>query len=236
MRYALAVALLGVLCVPSYCSADGTEPDRAHSIVPGAFAAQVELKTEPDTAFEDGLNLAFKHQRWERSALRLGVHYRWRSLDESRAQNFFPETGTESVGSRGREEHFWSLAFDLLWIRYAEPGKLVNIYWGLGPSGGYSSSDGVLDNDTGDPALFAQTQSRAATTWFVGGTALLGIEWFAIERASLYMEYRTSLEYSSRSDDVSSQRINGDRTVEDIDRELWSVSSSAVLIGLAAYF
>ena len=72
--------------------------------------------------------------------------------------------------------------------------------------------------------------------WFVGGTALLGIEWFAVEKVSLYMEYRASLEYSSLSGEDDRQRDPDYRIVEHKDRESWRVNSSSVLVGLAAYF
>jgi opacity protein-like surface antigen len=236
MKYALAIALLLVLLMPNCSTADSDAPDRAHSIVRGAYSAQVDLKTEAYPISQSGLNVAFKRHGGERSALRLGVHYRWRHQDESRDQNFFSETDGELVGFRGAERSYWRLAADLLWIGYPAPGKLVNLYWGLGPSGGYSSGKTVLQDRREGRFTYEYSSTSTEDTWFVGGTALLGIEWFAIEKVSLYMEYRASVEYSSLSGEDERQGASGDRVLEHKDRESWEMNSSAVLIGLAAYF
>ena len=236
MRYALAAALLLALLIPNRSNADGDAPDRAHSIVRGAYSAQVDIKTEPYGISQSGLNVAFKRHGGEHSALRLGVHYRWRHQNESRDQEFFSETDGELAGFREAESSYWRLAADLLWIGYPAPGKLVNLYWGLGPSGGYSSGKSVLQDRREGPVPYASSSTSTEDAWFVGGTALLGIEWFAIEKVSLYMEYRASVEYSSLSGEDERQGNTGDRIVENKDRESWGTNSSAVLVGLAAYF
>ncbi len=234
MRY--ATALLLTLFIPSSSTANSDGPDRAHSIVSGAYSAQVELKTEPLSSWGSSLNVAFKRHGGERSALRLGVHYRWRRDEVSRNRNYFSETDGEWVGFSGTESSYWRLAFDLLWIKYPAPGKLVNLYWGLGPSGGFSSGNDTREDSREGPTPFASSESRTEDTWFAGGAALLGIEWFAIEKVSLYMEYRASLEYSSLSGETERQESDGDLFTENRDREYWLMRSSAVLVGLAAYF
>jgi hypothetical protein len=76
---------------------------------------------------------------------------------------------------------------------------------------------------------------RALEVWTIGGKALVGLEWFVVERVGLYMEYRARVAYSSESGEDYSGF--DDNTVDGtVDGSRWDLDSNAVLVGLSAYF
>ena len=237
MRLAAMISVLFLLL--PFASATGQTEDedsgRPNSLAAGMSAVQFVIKAEPYYGFGSGVEFAVKRHHSDGGALRFGIGLRWDQYDRTEEGiRSRPPSGDAAYTNRVEDE-FWSVGGDLLWIGYPLRGGLVNLYWGLGPTGGYAKSKFRGERSVEDPDAAQILDVRALEVWTIGGKALVGLEWFVVERVGLYMEYRARVAYSSESGEDYSGF--DDNTVDGtVDGSRWDLDSNAVLVGLSAYF
>jgi len=119
-------------------------------------------------------------------------------------------------------------------IHYPHPQASAKFFWGIGPRVDYSYSKD--DYKTVDSGSTLQDRKTRTTSWGVGLSGVLGVEWFANSSISLLAEYGSSAlyTYSKRTQDESIGPSSGPH-VEQKSRT-FTFSPSSVKFGLSVYF
>ena len=237
MRFATMIGVLFLLLPLTSATAQPADEDagRPNSLAAGMSAVQFVIKAEPYYSFSSGVEFAVKRHHADGGALRFGLELRWDQYDRTEEGIRSRPPDGEAAYTDRVEDEFWSVGGDLLWIGYPLRGGLVNLYWGLGPTGGYAKGEFRGERSSEGPDGIETLNVRTLEVWTIGGKALVGLEWFVVERVGLYMEYRARVAYSSESgEDFSGFNDNAEDGT--VDGSRWDLESNAVLVGLAAYF
>lgn len=237
MRLVVLIGVLSMLLPVASASGqpENEGPARPNSLEAGMTAVQFVIKAEPFRSFASGIEGAVKRHHSDGGALRLGFAFNWSNNEFSEEDEFSDPVNGDAVYTSRSVDDYWTISADLLWIGYPIRGGLVNLYWGLGPTAGFGKRDFTRERFAADAESSDRLDERSSDLWTVGAKGLLGAEWFAVERISLYLEYRAWVTYSS--EDGKSVSTYGDQTRQStLDGSRWRVDSNAVLAGLAAYF
>jgi hypothetical protein len=221
MRRTLFLLVVFMLVTAGLSAAQ--EDERANSLTAGSWALMFGISENFTLDPFTGGSLSVKRHFSDKSALRAGIDFGVGS-SENTAEN----TATTPVQQTRNNDH---RAFQLegLYQRYTSPGRPINFYWGAGAYGGYSSRT--------REALVDSTFTRNETTSYsVGATGLLGVEFFAARAIGIHAEYRGNLGYSWSESVAKRERPGATPGDLRIDAYGWSFGGGYLRFGLSAYF
>jgi hypothetical protein len=221
--------ILVLLCPPIYAQDEQSDSGKArNSLRPGVWALQFRIDDNFTLSSFQGALISLKHHRSAKSAFRLGVNLNLRAFEDD---GWFVTTRNDTIISEGRADHYestQSIQLDFQYVRYPNPNSRLNLFIGIGPlvSFGQHHRDAVSASRRRETKL---------TTWGVGASGQLGVEWFAITRISFHAEYGFEVEYLWT--EAEGHFLDGDtRTVDNSEGQSISFRQRSLLFGLSAYF
>lgn len=198
----------------------------------GRWALQFELGTYINTSFLKNVEISLKPQLSRSSAIRLGTSVDL--YDRSGESNEFLVAGEDNSSSVG-------FIVDLNYIHYINPEERVCFYFGIGPlyEYDYNKYDNVNANSSNGYTFKFEYHTSKKEIYY-GGTGLLGMEWFLIERISLIAEYNLAVKYG-KSDETRTNistyaQEPTEYDVKIINSNIVVFQFNIVKLGLSVYF
>ena len=208
------------------------------ALMKGAQALQFKIYSHFTLSGFSGSTLSYQRFLKDRFALRIGltlesVH---RNTDESVS---YYEGEIEEWYDGGADlvyyDHDYSLAAQVLWYSGGPP---VSLYYGGGLRFDYASSrdDHTSYYDSPD-GLLVRFRTYEGSSWGLGLTGTVGVQWLVTSFIALHAEYGLSLMYGSGSRSVTStEEPSGDEYRESSEWTSPELRSHGVLFGLSVYF
>jgi len=225
--------LLFLICLNAAAAAQGDRRD--NSIKKGVWALQFQITNNFTLSSFDGSVLSAKYHLSKTRALRLGLGVDLVLVDsddrvvDTRADTLSAEFSEEADSDR------WGFELNLQYLFYPIPDGNIHLFFGAGPLLGYDRVDSEITRSSIDSFSELLTATNKTSSWSVGVSSVLGVEWFAAKQISILAEYGLSLRYQW----IESSRMNvaNDRTLtHDEERDTFTVNASAVRFGLSVYF
>ncbi|MEO8512770.1 MAG: hypothetical protein ABI543_04375 [Ignavibacteria bacterium] len=220
----------------SIISISYTQPKDAetfnNSLKSGKWAAQFELGTYINPSYFKSVELSIKPQLSRSSAFRLGV---------SINMNSSAGNSTDDLILGPLESKNTDLGLGLNYIQYLKSTGSVCFYIGFGPLYEYSESKtDYFNSDIYYGGNYSYETHASSRTWYAGGTAILGVEWFLVERISLLAEYNMVYKkgiYTSTETEKSYSLYNPTYIhVRNKNADVSAFQLNIVKLGLSAYF
>jgi hypothetical protein len=213
--------------------------DPPNSLKAGARALLLDIKPEPSSSATLSVGGALKLHSGDGTGTRVGFLVDWLRRDEDLARSIV-EPPEDPVDQNGTLEYrSWSIGVDVMHFWYPVRGGLVNLYWAVGPTASYRKTEADEERENPGADDYSQDYWNTQDSWTFGAKGLLGVEWFAVERVSLYAEYRAWVAYRTANGERTTQYTYAGESqtiTETIDIRGWSADANAVLVGVAAYF
>lgn len=205
---------------------EASEPK--NSLRAGVWALQFRINNNFTLGGFQGGVISLKHHRSARSAFRLGLTLGFTADDDDES---FVMTRNDTViaeGQQDRRNNGQNVRLDLQYVRYPNPGSRVNLFVGIGPLLSYFRNYYETESNT-----VVSYQER--TSWGVGASGQLGVEWFATKNISLHAEYGVHVQYVWSSEEGQSVDATTRRVTSGDGRSV-DFGASSLLFGLSAYF
>ena len=214
-----------------------------NSLEAGKWALQFQINNNFTLSSFQGAIVSAKYQLTDSRAIRFGVggNYAFRE------QNSFNEpfdTLNNYAGSNYNSKSY-GLSIYSQYLSYLNPNDEVLLFFGAGPVLQYSkiNNDGSSHTFDGiNNILFTTNETVNGHSWGMGGSAILGVEWFANKSISLHAEYGILLLYNwttqtyttISTSSQSSQPVT--KIVHNSNQRGWSLYANSVKFGLSVYF
>lgn len=195
----------------------GSAAAKDNSLEPGSWALQFGITNNFTLGNFGEAGIAVKRHFSGGSALRAGMQLSVVGSDV--------EASVDTTGNRSEfDQH--DLRFTVHYLWYPRPDADINLFVGAGPLYAFGASE----------ASSVATSGVQGTTkkdsWSAGGEALLGVEWFVVEKLGIHAEYALEGIYTSREDTTTSS--TGPTRITDTSG--WVLKFGNVLLGLSVYF
>lgn len=228
-KHAFALLLFLFLCCSSGFSQENktASDSRNNSLRKGAWAMQFRISNNFTLSDFQGAVISIKRHQSDRSALRLGLSLDLNIEDGDETDYFFwNDTLVTAILNSDRDKQY--IQIDLQYLRYPNPEKSINLFFGFGPLFRFSRA---YSNDNLTNSRDVQKNSiHRKTTWAVGMSALTGVEWFILHYLSIHAEYAIEATYTrDTSYDQEINKIIGHSDSGDF-------KSRNLLFGISAYF
>ena len=233
----LGLILAVLLLTPALSIAQNDDDDtgkQSNRLRAGSSALQFQITDNFRLSSFQGAVMSFKRHWSAKSAFRLGVSLDFTIQDNDRVSTFTRnDTLLDSdVDEFGFDGQF--VQIDLQYLRYANPDARLNMFAGVGPLVGFDRSSFERTSGPGG-------QSRSSfddTSWRVGATGLVGVEWFATKNISIHAEYGLVMEYIWLREKRKTSSSGATASVRDTDEvtKVGDLRARSVLFGLSAYF
>lgn len=202
-------------------------------------AIQFQINSNFTLGSFQGAALSYKHHLQPSSALRVGVDLSLNDANTEAAQKTFYSDTLRTSGNSTRDQSSVALQLNTQAIWYSESSLGILFFYGTGPFVGFSrwhQEDESISSTVGFPQS-KSTLEGTATTWSLGLTGLLGVEWFASKSISLHAEYGIRLGYAWTKNESSGNTLaTRYKTTSEGTTTSWQLSSNAVRFGLSVYF
>ena len=230
----LAAAL--VLLAPVSALAGTYEGDDA--LMKGAQALQFRIDSYFTLKDFRGSTISYQRFLKDRFALRLGLTLRGDHLSTEESFEAYDEDADEWVeGSADLTEwtHSYALAAEFLWYSGGAP---VSVYYGGGLRASYSNRrDEYAFYHAGPDGFGIAFRRTTESSWGVGLTGTLGVQWLVTSFIALHAEYVASFMYESgKRDQEYFETFSDDKTYEHREWSSPEFKSHGVLFGLSVYF
>lgn len=227
MKHVLVtVACLFFPCIALSAPADSSSVDntRPNSLQAGAWAIQFTA----DGGF-DGGGALFKRHFNPGHALRFGLAF---SLS-SESGDVAEDTTSVAYGSGTLENDYFNVSASVVSQHYLNLQGPAHAYLGVGPFVSFSEY-----HNKRDLLEFGKRRqdSNDRDTLRVGGTLIVGAEWFASRSLSLAVEYGVRAGYSSTVEEYSNQFESGPINHGKQDTSGWFTSGGSSQFALGIYF
>lgn len=224
-RASLCAAVLLILAVVMPAHAGDFESP----LNDGAWAIQFGIGDNFRLTTLEGTSLALKRHFSDKSCLRSTMDLGVRNRDST----------DDPVPTRTDEHDFNQVSINLvlLYQRYFSMDGRTAMYFGAGPSWGYNTTDqNDVSTDTATDTTRTASFESEMDQWSLGGSVLLGAEWFASHTISLHCEYLGSFRYTSSEATNRSSQFDGSTSSTESSSTSWMVSQGDVRFGLSVYF
>lgn len=192
------------------------------------WALQFEVGYDFKVNAFNELSFSLKYHLSEKSALRFGVGFYGQKRDENDEQDFIYE-----FNSFDTKYYNYRLNFVCNYIYYINPHSKFSLYWGLGPTGGFTYYYSEHPNSSNSD----NTDKYCSNLWSVGLNGVLGIEWLPVFDFSLFAEYEAEGLYS-KSHFYNMVVTKQDHYIEKKEGSYKKLSfeSGRALMGISVYF
>jgi len=176
----------------------------------------------------NGLSFSLKYHLSDKSAFRFGAGY----LGDIRNEK---EDEYEYCSSNSYNYEYYNYRLNLVfnYIYCVNPYSRFNLYWGIGPTGGYTYNyhKGPSSNNRD------LTDTYCRNFWSIGLNGVLGVEWFPIPDFSLFAEYEATGLYSySHYTQMLVNQQNRYTEKDEGNYKEWSFEANRALLGISVYF
>jgi hypothetical protein len=221
----IAAVLLVTMIAPAYAD------DFENSLRDGAWALQFGIGNDFRLTNFEGSSIALKRHFSDRSAVRAIVDFDlWGGESDD---------GANSRVTSESEYDRWDVDLTLLYQRYFAVTGRTAMFFGVGPRWGYESrqdDDVTTYAATDSTDMLITMRKREQDEWRIGGSVVVGGEWFASKAISLHAEYLAVILYRSATF-WQADWVDGIVTsVNESDSSSWSVNQGTVRFGLSVYF
>jgi hypothetical protein len=217
-----------VIWSSAYAQSEQSEAGEAkNSLRAGVWALQFRINNNFTLGGFQGGVISLKHHRSARSAFRLGLSLGFAADDD---QSYLTTRNDTVIvdGKQDRRNNRQNVRLDLQYVRYPNPGSRVNLFVGVGPLLSYYRNYYEQESNTA-----VAYQER--TSWGVGASGQLGVEWFATKSISLHAEYGVFIQYVWSSEEGQTVDTTTRRVTSGDGRSV-NFGASSLLFGLSAYF
>jgi hypothetical protein len=206
--------------------------NRSHSLFDGSRALQFRITNDFVLYDFQGAALSAKKHFSGNSAIRLGA-------------DLFFDFSTEDVDSRifssdtinytsDAEIRVQRVMLELQYIHYVSAERKMKFFWGTGPTMLFNRE--ITDTDYYDSRFdISHELKNEDKSWGLGGSGILGVEWFATSYISFHTEYMLTVLYEwrkIRDDDVAGP----DFTQISTETSGFQAYASNIRFGLSLYF
>ncbi len=205
-------------------------PAAGSAMTKGAWAMQFHINDNFTLSSFAGATLSLKRHYSVNKALRFGLTIGGNFSNDKQSS----ETETKSE----TDDNYQNLGFSAKYMIYPAPDKRAKLFFGFGPSVGFSRSKQTQRYTNSQPQFRTENKS---TNWSAGLGGMLGVEWFANSQISFMAEYSSFLGYHSarteranKQEDGSGGFIVSSESFRNVDS--FSFSASGVNFGLSVYF
>ena len=221
------------------------------SLKEGIWALQFGIAGNFTLTSFQGSTIGAKYQLSDKNAIRGGITINGSTNDGTTSNSGSVDNTSYGTTPGSSSTNSANVSFVLQYLWYMNPNGPVHFYTGLGPLVSYSYSKSSTDNpdlitiyNNGSYQGYWEGQSSASTStqWGVGGSGIIGVEWFACRWLSLHADYNESIQYrwsssSSSHGNTSSTAPNyiSSNTNSSGKSKGWTLSSSGVAFGLNIY-
>lgn len=231
----ITLVVASMVLLPFKAAAEDNTPKQAtHSLTKSARALQFAVGSNFNLYSFSGSTLSYKKHTQANVAWRLGVSLSSSFDDYQRDE--LRDTLTYDVGS---DDKIVAINLELVRIKYGAVSKRTAFFWGVGPQTSYDYRNTVRDetNIIGDRSEI--TSKR--TTFGLGLSGVLGVEWFINHSLSLSAEYQSELVYqwSNTDNAIISTPVGGETASirkTEIRQNTLRFTSQGVMFGLSVYF
>jgi hypothetical protein len=210
------------------------------SLNKGSWSLQFQISRNFTLDTFQGSNISAKRHFSPKHALRFGIGLTASTQDfnrESQEDNNYHSERKDEV-----EDNYTQIDINCYYIYYANPGKQINVYFGVGPLGGYSDFDrSQMGNQIIQDTLYYDIQdSRKVNGYSIGIHGLIGVEWFVKKEISIHAEYGSAFSYVKEDSEITAIRISSqndeDKKTSKTESSNFEFHSSGVMFGISVYF
>lgn len=205
---------------------------KSHSLYKGSRALQFRINDNFVLADFQGVALSEKKHISDKSAIRLGasLYFESSDTDEENRTMYTDTSFTSSDGDRNAQ----SLTLNLQYIHYPSIERTIKFYWGVGPTLRFQRD--IRKSHSYDSSVDSSRNTKNDyNSWGVGGSGVLGAEWFAISNISFHTEYIFSISYNWAK--IKNHDVSGpDLRTSTSETDGISMQASNVRFGLSLYF
>lgn len=174
------------------------------SLKQGSWALQFGIGSNFTLTTFQGTTLGAKYQLSDESAIRGGITLNGNTNSGPASYSGSIADSDAGIVPGSTSSKSANITFVLQYIWYMNPKGNVHLYAGVGPLVSYSyynnarnsSSLGFSNNILYWTNIHTDDKN---TQWGIGGTAVLGVEWFAFNWLSLHADYNENIQYQWRS-------------------------------------
>lgn len=236
----LLLVLLPSLSANAQTKTDTTASDPPPAFQKGGWGLQYEA-TSLDGALSgfQGSLFSGRYHFSERQALRVGISVNASTRDEEEVDELHRDPLAVDRVEQRSEQDFHDYALSVEYVHYVRPTNRLFVYAGVGPRVGYNKSrqEQTIPDQGGSRR---ETDVLERTTYRVGASGALGVEWFVHPHISLSVEYPFAVEYSDRDEESTSRLLEDGSVVREqtstteIDR--YEIGGETVRIGVTFSF
>lgn len=177
--------------------------NRSHSLYDGSKALQFRITDNFVLNSFQGAAISGKKHISANSAFRLGADLFFNFSTADSKNSIF--SGDTTVFTHNSDTNIQRIILDLQYIRYVSTERKIKFFWGTGPTMRFYR--GIIETDYNDSQIDTSfVLKNEDKSWGLGGSGLLGVEWFATSYISFHTEYTFTLLYEwrkTRDDDIS---------------------------------
>jgi hypothetical protein len=214
---------------------------KSDSLSPGPFALQFGIQNILHLTTFQGTSVSVRYQRSSQNAFRVGVAVGGETSDET---NILSNTQIDTVFGQSSEvgsRNTQSITFNVQYLRFAGPAKIVRFYAGGGPLFQYNHSETkrnrTLLYQENPPTT--QTVDSRVKKWGAGVSGLTGVEWSPSKWFSFHAEYSLSLRYLwQRNQMMTTNPTHYSQAIseESFTSKGWSLFDNGVNFGVSVFF
>jgi hypothetical protein len=238
------VKILFIFCIFGTIYTNGQEqPSHANSLKSGAMALEFGIRNNLTLSSFQGATLSAQYNLSQTNAIRAGVGLSGNNGDSNTLGSLTIADTNANSSSGGSSQNSDAITFTLQYLWYMNPDDIVNFYLGAGPQVQYSHSHdneqtiSASSNNYWSKSIYNYTDN----SWWVGVSAVMGVEWFVTKSISLHSEYGISILYNRYTSKGSQGILASDPSSSNINNSSaggrgWQLGNSGVNFGLSVYF
>ena len=211
---------------------DHSTGNKSHSLYDGSRALQFRIAS--DFVLDDfqGAALSVKKHISDKSAIRLGLNL-FLDLSTRNSDNRI-YSGDTTITINDTEISEQRIMLELQYVRYVSTDRKIKFFWGTGPTVRLHRE--VAETDYSNSYYnISRPLKDEDKSWGLGGSGILGVEWFPIYYISFHTEYMLTILYEwqkIRNDEVTGANYYSISTEE----KGIEIYASDVRFGLSLYF
>jgi hypothetical protein len=206
--------------------------NRSHSLFDGSKALQFRITDNFVLNSFQGAALSGKKHISANSAFRLGADLFFNfSSAESGSRVYSSDTTVTTYDSDINAQR---IILELQYIRYVSTDRKIKFFWGTGPTVRFNRAITETDyyESWSDTSIVLKDEDKS---WGLGGSGVLGIEWFARSDISFHAEYAVALLYEWR--ETRDEEFSGIEFRQISTKNSgFQAYASSVRFGLSLYF
>jgi len=204
------------------------------------FSLQFRVRFLELSSFQGSL-ISFKYHFNDNFAIRSGIGFSMSTNDSEKERELYDYGGDTLFTKIKADEENYSISVPIQFLYYFNPQNEIKFFVGLGPYFSFSTEERI-ENDLSEPndKYYANLRNSESKNYFLGISAVYGVEWFFTDKMSLTGEYgfRFGYYYGEGTSSVTREYPDDIVYIEHTKSkgDGWRFISNLVLFGLSVYF